>query len=176
MNMSANNAGREQNNAFVCHRRVGENIPWGVICIRVHLSVRVICARAFLQHKLLMSVELHDGIEVIEEEALWECTSLCKILIPPSVSAIKDKAFCECLGLTTAILNDGLEEIGEWAFSRCTSLVHIATPPSVRAIKDGAFSYCSGLTTAILDYGLEEIGEWSFAICLCPPSHRSCHH
>jgi hypothetical protein len=58
-----------------------------------------------------MSVELYNVIEVIEEKALWDCTSLCKSLIPPSARAIKDKAFCECLGLTTAILNDGLEEI-----------------------------------------------------------------
>ncbi len=59
-----------------------------------------------------MSVELYDVIEVIEEKALWDCTSLSKILIPPSARAIKDKEFCECLGSTTAILNDGLEETG----------------------------------------------------------------
>ncbi len=76
-----------------------------------------------------MSVELHDGIEVIGEEAFQQCTSLCKILIPPSIRVIKNGAFICCSGLMTAILNSGLEEIEEDAFNGCTSLVHITTPP-----------------------------------------------
>ncbi len=65
--MSADDAGREQNGAFVYCGREGENIPRGVIPVRVHPSVRVIRGRAFLRRKLLMSMELHDGIEVIGE-------------------------------------------------------------------------------------------------------------
>jgi hypothetical protein len=38
-----------------------------VICIRVHPSIKVICARAFLWQSLLKSVEVHDGIKVIEK-------------------------------------------------------------------------------------------------------------
>jgi hypothetical protein len=67
--MSTNNAGSEQNNAFVYHGREGENIPRGVILIRAHLSVKLICGRAFLGCKLLMSVELHNRIKTIKEEA-----------------------------------------------------------------------------------------------------------
>jgi hypothetical protein len=52
-----------------------------------------------------MSVELHNGIEVIEEEAFYECRSLREMLFPPSVRAIKAWAFLNCSGLTTAILN-----------------------------------------------------------------------
>jgi hypothetical protein len=128
-NMSVDDVGSKRNNAFVYHGREGENIPNGVICVRVHPSVRVIRARAFLRRKLLMSVELHNGIEVIKEEAFRRCTSLREILIPPSVRAIKGSAFGDCAGLTTAFLNDGLEEIGAFAFARCRSLVRIATPP-----------------------------------------------
>ena len=87
---------------------------------------------------LLMSVELHDGIEVIEKEAFYECCSLCKILSPPLVRAIKERAFSYCEWLTAAILNDGLEEIGEYAFSGC-ALVCIDIPPSIRVIKYCAF-------------------------------------
>ena len=88
-----------------------ENVPRGVICVRVHLSVKVIRARAFFRQSLLMSVELHDGIEVIEEEAFEECRSLREMLFLPSVRAIKYWAFRHCSGLRTAILNDGLEVI-----------------------------------------------------------------
>jgi len=55
------------------------NVPEGVICVRVHPSVRVIRAKAYLGQSRLISVELHDGLEVIEEEAFSYCSSLCKI-------------------------------------------------------------------------------------------------
>ena len=89
-----------------------ENVPDGVIRVRVHPSIKVIRVRAFLRQTLLMSVELHDGLEVIEKEAFEECRSLREMLFPPSVRAIKEGAFCWCSVLTTAILNDGLEVIG----------------------------------------------------------------
>jgi hypothetical protein len=128
-NMSADDAGREQNDAFVYRGREGENIPRGVIRVRVHPSVRVIRGKAFTGCKLLMSVKLHDGIEVIGEESFQQCTSLREIFIPPAIRAIKNGAFKGCSGLTTAILNDGLQEIGAYAFYGCTTLVQITTPP-----------------------------------------------
>jgi hypothetical protein len=67
--MSTVVASRKQNDAYVYHRQEGENVLDGVIHVRVHSSVRVICAEAFLQCWLLMSVELHNGIKVIEEGA-----------------------------------------------------------------------------------------------------------
>ena len=93
-----------------------ENVPDGVICIRVHPSIKVIRVRAFFRQRRLIGVELHDGLEVIEKKAFYNCRSLCKMLFPPSVRAIEDWAFHACSGLTTAIVNDGLEEIGEYAF------------------------------------------------------------
>ena len=60
-----------------------------------------------------MSVEFYDGVEVIKKQAFQDCRSLRKILIPPSVRAIKDWAFSGCKELTTVILGNELEEIGE---------------------------------------------------------------
>jgi hypothetical protein len=117
--MSANNAGSKQNDAYVYHGQKGDNIPEGVICIRVHPSVRVIRGRAFLGHKLLMSVELHNGIEAIKEEAFLRCTSLQEILIPPAIRAIKKGAFYDCSGLMTAVLNStmGWRKLGRRHFT-----------------------------------------------------------
>ena len=70
-----------------------EDEPDGVICVRVHPSVRVIHARAF-----------------------HYCSSLHKILIPPAIRAFKDGTFPGCLILTVDILGDGLEEIGDYTF------------------------------------------------------------
>ena len=141
-----------------------ENVPGGVICVRIHPSIKVIRARAFFRQTRLMSVELHDGLEVIEEQAFQGCGSLQEMLFPPSVRAIKDFAFCWCSGLTAAIFNDGLEVIETGAFYGC-AFERIDIPPSVKAIKCFAFRDCSGLTTAILNDGLEEIGEGAFSQC-----------
>ena len=156
-----------------------ENVPDGVIRVRVHPSIKVIRARAFFRQRRLISAELHDGLEVIEEYAFEECRSLHEILFPPSVRAIGAGAFYNCSGLATVILNDGLEEIGERAFQYCKSLREMLFPPSVRAIKGFAFFNCSGLTTVILKNGLEEIGNrafyncWSLVRIDVPPSVRA---
>jgi hypothetical protein len=44
-----------------------EDVPNGVIHVRVHPSIKVICVKAFLQHRLLLSVECHNWLEVIEK-------------------------------------------------------------------------------------------------------------
>ena len=62
-----------------------ENVPDDVIRVRVHPSIRVIRAKAFLGQYRLISVELHDGIEVIEKQAFYSCRSLREMLLPPSV-------------------------------------------------------------------------------------------
>ena len=65
-----------------------ENVPDGVIRVRVHPSIKVIRAKAFFEQYRLISVELHNGIEVIEKQAFADCRSLREMLFPPSVRAI----------------------------------------------------------------------------------------
>jgi hypothetical protein len=112
-----------------------------------------------------MSVEIHNWIEVIKEEAFWACTSHGKILTPPAIRAIKNQAFFDCLRLTTANLNNGLVEIGVAVFF----LIHIScthhNPPTARKTKNGAFYGCSGLTTVILNNGVLEIKAYAFKQC-----------
>ena len=169
---------RHDNDAAIFVYTGQENVPDGVIHVRVHPSINVICVKAFLRQSRLMSVEFHDGLKVIEEDAFRDCRSLREMLFPPSVRAIEYRAFAGCSGFTTAVLNNGLEEIGEEAFSYCRSLRKILFPPSFRVIKKGAFFNCSGLTTAILNDGLEKIGERAFEGCalvriVIPPSIRA---
>jgi hypothetical protein len=46
--MSANDVGSEQNNTFIYQGQEGEDVLCGVIHVRVHPSVRVICGEACL--------------------------------------------------------------------------------------------------------------------------------
>jgi hypothetical protein len=71
----------------------------------------------------LAIVILSEGLEEIGVRALYECTSLREIVIPPAVRVIKNWAFCFCRQLTIVVLGKGVEEIGEYAFPQCTFYV-----------------------------------------------------
>ena len=88
--MSANDdAGSERNGArpdddaanFVYTGQ--ENAPDGVICVRVHPSIRVIRAMAFFRQYRLISVELHDGLEEIGEGAFLQLQVTSRNVVPP---------------------------------------------------------------------------------------------
>ena len=82
--MSANDdAGSKRNDAFVYHGQEGGDVPRDVTRVRVHPSVRVIRARAFLWRSRLISVELHDGLEVIEEGGILRMQVTSRNLVPP---------------------------------------------------------------------------------------------
>ncbi len=53
-----------------------QEVPDGVRRVRIHLSVKIIRARAFYRRRNLIYVEFHDGIEIIEEDAFYWCLSL----------------------------------------------------------------------------------------------------
>jgi hypothetical protein len=74
--------------------------------------------------------------------AFQEFTSLCEIVISPSVRAIKEEAFYRCLGL-----------IRKKAFASCRLLHEIVIPPAIRVIKESAFEYCSELMIVFLTRG-----------------------
>jgi hypothetical protein len=69
---------------------------WDVTCVNVHPTVRAIEERGFYQHSELNIVSLEEGLEEIGEGAFAYCTSLCKILSPYAVKAIKDETFYHC--------------------------------------------------------------------------------
>ncbi len=53
-----------------------QRVPQLVRRVRIHKSVKIIPLRAFYQRYHLISVEFHDEIEIIEEEAFSFCRSL----------------------------------------------------------------------------------------------------
>ena len=149
--MSANNnAGSERNGARLDNNAANfiytgqENVPDGVIRVRVHPSIKVICARAFFRQSRLIGVELHDGLEVIEREAFYNCRSLREILSPPSVRAIEEGAFDGCLGLTTAILNNGIEVIEGSGHSKDARWYASTYPPPSGRSRNGHSSIARG--------------------------------
>ena len=70
------------------------------------------------------NITLKDGTMGIAGSAFSDCSGLCSIFIPSSVTSI-----------------------GQWAFSSCTNLTSITIPNKVQLIELPIFEGCSGLTS-----------------------------
>jgi hypothetical protein len=141
-----------------------QHVPVRVRRARIHKSVKIVRARAFQNRINLVSVEFHDGIEIIEEDAFNECISLSGSIKMLGIRIIKGGAFYNCCELTGVEFGDKLEKIEEEAFSYCRSLRSI-TMPSVRTIGRWAFYSCCQLTDLELPKGLETIEDKAFHTC-----------
>ena len=104
-----------------------QEVPDGVRRARIHKSVKIVHARAFQNRRRLISVEFHDGVEIIETEAFHFCTSLRGPIKLLGAKIIKERAF-EYTKLTDVEFGDKLETIEAGAFGRCIKLKKIKMP------------------------------------------------
>lgn len=123
----------------------------------------------FAFNRKLTTVELSEGLEVIDDRMFGGCTSLTTITIPSTVTIIEGDAF-NSTGLTSVTLPDGLEEIGDNAFNN-TDITAVNIPDSVQTIGESAFpegttvtgnvvqmpdgSYASLSTVVTVEYDVE---------------------
>jgi hypothetical protein len=140
-----------------------QRVPDDVTHIRIHKSVKRILYGAFQEFFRLVSVEMHDGVEIIEGYTFCDCISLKGIKLA-GVRVIGAEAFSGCRSLTDVEFGDKLETIDYEAFLRCTSLSNIKIP-KVRVIGNGAFEHCNQLTEVKLSKDLEAIGYSGFHNC-----------
>ena len=138
-----------------------QRVPRDATHIRVHKSVKIIIERAFEDCISLVSIEMHDGVEIIEE---WAFNSnFLKGIKLPGVRAIGNGAFHHCEALENVQFGDKLETIGNSAFEH-TSLRNIKIP-RVRVIGYDAFAECEQLTGVELSEDLETVGHEALAYC-----------
>jgi hypothetical protein len=139
-----------------------QQVPERVRRARIHRSVKIVRARAFIGRHDLISVEFHDGVEIVEEFAFGGCAFRSVKLL--GVRIIKKWAFDLCFDLTNVEFGDKLETIEGNAFRECTLLRNIIIP-TVRTIGELAFYKCEQLTDLELPEGLETIGYSAFRNC-----------
>jgi hypothetical protein len=131
--------------------------------VRVHKSVKIITREAFQYCGRLVWIEMHDGVDAIEEYAFYKCTSLREIKFA-GVKVIGAMAFNSCTSLAEVEFGDKLETVGVSAFNRCTSLRNIKLP-KVRVIKFAAFANCKQLTDVEFSEDLETMEGSVLAYC-----------
>eukprot|EP00980_Cylindrotheca_fusiformis_P007495 scaffold1555_cov108-Cylindrotheca_fusiformis.AAC.1 len=113
----------------------------------------------------LISVELPEGLQVIEEYLFNGCQSLPTIKIPSSVIEIGNGVFLYCSGLISVELPEGLQVIKASMFYGCKSLPTIKIPSSVIEIGDEAFGKCTALKHVQLPDTVTRIGHCAFSYC-----------
>ena len=141
-----------------------QRVPDGVRRARIHKSVKIIRKLAFYHRWYLISVELHDGIEIIEENAFYGCRWLRGGIKLLGVKIIKECAFYNCTALTDVEFGDKLETIETASFYSCRKLRNIIMP-SVGTIGVRAFAECKQLAELDLPEDLETLEYKAFYGC-----------
>ncbi len=90
-------------------------------------------------------VVVPDGVTDIFFQVFSENTTIKKLIIPGSISAVTAFEFEGCTALTEVTLRDGVEAIDWGAFRGCAALTKIVIPKTLRRIHTMAFAGCSSL-------------------------------
>ena len=127
-------------------------------------SVTRLGARAF-ENCRLVSVEIPDSIQVVEEEAFGHCVLLLSIEFPDSVLKIGDFVCFSCTALESVSISDTVSIIGDRAFDGCEQLTSVILGCSVEIIGESAFERCNSLGSIILPASVAFIGKEAFNNC-----------
>ncbi|GHV16371.1 hypothetical protein FACS189493_2110 [Spirochaetia bacterium] len=128
---------------------------------------------SFADCKLLKTVTIPEGVQVIGNNMFSGCEALTGIVIPNSVTSIGTGAF-RGSGLVSLTLGTGITVIPLGTFSNCTSLQTIVIPEGIVKIdghwsgesgNGGSFSGCTALTSVTLPSTIKALGAGAFRGC-----------
>jgi hypothetical protein len=126
-------------------------------------SVNNIGKSAFAFNPSLGSINIPNGVTIIDSFAFEQCSSLALIELPGTLTTIGEKAFMQCASLTVFNLPNALKSIGINAFAGCTSITSVTIPDNVTVVADNTFAGCSSLTTVTIPDAVTRIGDYAFS-------------
>ena len=138
-------------------------VPKEVVSIDIPNGVTVIDDYMFSDCLYLESVTIPDSVKEIGYAAFENCVSLKSVMIPDSVTTIQASAFRGCTSLESVKLPKNLDQISYAAFQDCVNLKDIMIPNNVTIISSCAFLNCSNLTYIEIPEGVCEIEMLAFA-------------
>ena len=97
----------------------------------------------------IKSIELPQGLEVIEHGAFSYCDSLTTIVVPDSVTTVGASAFLGCKSLETVTLGTGVRSIGNSAFKDCVALKKVTVNGSLADMEDFVEDYSNNIHPAL---------------------------
>lgn len=140
-------------------------------------SVNKICENSFEGNIYLCSINISEGVQLIENHAFWGCINLGNIIVGSNVSRISNQAFGDCKSLKEIKLPSKLQYISSDCFSCCDSLCNIRVEEAntVYTSLDGVL-YNKSVNELLIyptgrkgEYyipnGVEKIGDAAFWMC-----------
>ena len=92
--------------------------------------------RAYLQGSAMTSIELPEGIKVIDEYAFCNMNNLSEITIPESCEVVERGAFECCKELTTVRIKNKNTKFGNKVFYLCFTLLDIYHPGTINEYRN----------------------------------------
>lgn len=130
-------------------------------------TVKRIGAEVFQGNKTIEEIVIPDSVEIIDDYAFHNCTSLKSIDYPP-MEYIPIGAFTGCSSLTEFVVPETVEAIGAYAFGSCTSLSSVTFNEGLKQIGYSAFGKAYAgkgypcISEITLPESLEYIGDYAF--------------
>lgn len=104
-------------------------------------------------------------LEIMNEGAFQECTSLVNVDIPSTVTTIGPSVFRGCTALKKVKFKNAITALSNYLFYGCTNLEEIEVPSGITSIGQSAFYNCSEFNIDALPSGLLTIGASAFQGC-----------
>lgn len=131
--------------------------------ISIPQSISEIRFRTFAYCNFNGTLELHDGVSSIGEEAFIKNTLKGELYLPAALTVISNGTFSDCDFSGELKLPKQLAVIGDNAFKNNWRLMGtLEIPENVQSIGAGAFANCRSIDGLILPEGLENI-RWESA-------------
>lgn len=125
------------------------HLDWETGTVEIPDGIRVIEGAAFEGSQKLSEIIIPDSVKEINSSAFRICTNLTGIRLPNGLKEIKSGVFEYCLNLKSFTIPEGLESIGYNAFHLCHCLKDLVLPASITSIADNAFDGCESLVCKV---------------------------
>ncbi|ELP89632.1 hypothetical protein EIN_201570 [Entamoeba invadens IP1] len=117
------------------------------------------------EDRVMYNGTMSEGVHSLGEDCFEQVASICKFVIPSTISRIGNSCFSSCTNLCTIRLSDNLTSIGDYCFCGCKKLETIALSSRTCYIGKGCFKDCSQLNEVVLPKYLPELQNEVFSNC-----------
>ena len=127
--------------------------------------VTAIGAYAFYQMTGITSLEIPEGVEIIEYYACRGCTGLESVSLPSTLTSMENGIFTGCTKLKAGFIPDSVTSMGRDTFWGCQSMTSVKFSANVTSLDTMTCYNCDSLTNAVIPEGVTCIGVSAFLNC-----------